>query len=44
MQPGDTLGRIGRLWGVDPTRIAIANRLADPNVLSVGQVLCIPLG
>jgi len=44
VQAGDTLGRIGRMWGVDPTRIAIANRLADPNVLYVGQVLCIPLG
>jgi len=41
---GDTLGRIGRMWGVDPMRIAAANRLADPNVLYVGQVLCIPLG
>ena len=44
VQPGDTLGRISRMWGVDVMRIAVANRLADPNVLFVGQVLCIPLG
>lgn len=44
VQPGDTLSRIGQAWGVDVTRIAIANRLADPNFLSIGQVLCIPLG
>ena len=44
VQPGDTLSRIGQLWGVDAMRIAFANRLPDPNVLSIGQVLCIPLG
>jgi hypothetical protein len=44
VQPGDTLSHIGGLWGVDARRIAIANRLADPNVLSIGQELCIPLG
>jgi hypothetical protein len=40
----DTLSKIGGLWGVDATRIAVANRLADPNVLFIGQELCIPLG
>jgi len=44
VQAGDTLSRIARLWGVDVQRLAVANRLADPNFLSVGQVLCIPLG
>jgi hypothetical protein len=44
VQQGDTLSKIGGLWGVDATRIAIANRLADPNVLFIGQQLCIPLG
>jgi len=44
VQAGDTLSRIAQRWGVDVQRIAVANRLADPNVLSVGQVLCIPLG
>jgi hypothetical protein len=43
VQSGDTLSRIGQLWGVDMMRIASANRLADPNVLFVGQELCIPL-
>jgi hypothetical protein len=41
---GDTLSLIARLWGVDANRIALANRLADPNVLHAGQVLCIPTG
>jgi hypothetical protein len=44
VQPGDTLFKIAQLWGVDATRIAVANRLSDPNVLFVGQGLCIPLG
>jgi LysM domain len=44
VQSGDTLSLIAQRWGVDPNRIAIANRLADPNLLHVGQVLCIPLG
>jgi hypothetical protein len=44
VQPGDTLQKIGQLWGVAVARIALANRLADPNVLFVGQTLCIPLG
>jgi nucleoid-associated protein YgaU len=39
---GDTLSLIARLWGVDANRIAVANRLANPNALHVGQVLCIP--
>jgi hypothetical protein len=42
--PATPQSSIGLLWGVDPMRIAMANRLADPNVLYVGQVLCIPLG
>jgi hypothetical protein len=44
VQSGDTLSKIGALWGVDARRIAVANRLADPNVLYVGQELCSPLG
>jgi len=44
VQPGDTLSLIGRRWGVDAQRIAVANRLADPNLIYVGQDLCIPLG
>lgn len=44
VQAGDTLGLIGRAWGVDPQRIAVANALTDPNLIYAGQVLCIPLG
>lgn len=41
---GDTLSLIARRWGVDPNRIALANRLANPNAIHIGQVLCIPTG
>ncbi len=44
VQPGDTLSLIGRRWGVDAQRIAVANRLADLDLIYVRQVLCVPLG
>jgi LysM domain len=44
VRPGDTLSLIARLWGADATGIARANRIANPNVLHAGQVLCIPTG
>jgi LysM domain len=44
VRSGDTLSLIARLWGVDATRIARANRIANPNILHAGQVLCIPTG
>jgi LysM repeat protein len=43
VQAGDTLSIISQRWGVAASRIASANRLANPNVIHVGQVLCIPL-
>lgn len=42
VERGDTLWAIGRRYGVDSTRIAEANRLADPGRLEVGQQLVIP--
>ncbi|MGI9145728.1 MAG: LysM peptidoglycan-binding domain-containing protein [Chloroflexota bacterium] len=43
VQPGETLGRIARQFGVDGSAIAHANSLDDANRLSVGTVLKVPL-
>ena len=40
---GDTLTAIARATGSTVQRIAVANRLQDPNRILVGQVLRIPL-
>lgn len=42
VQPGDSISRIGQLWGVDPAAITGANGLSDPNLIYPGQVLCVP--
>jgi LysM repeat protein len=39
---GDTLRKIGLLYGVTAQAIAEANQITDPNLISAGQVLCIP--
>lgn len=39
---GETLFAISRLYGVNPYAIAQANRLPNPHLIFVGQVLCIP--
>jgi peptidoglycan lytic transglycosylase D len=39
---GDTLGAIGRRFGVDPQRLAAANGIRDPRRLHPGQALEIP--
>lgn len=44
VQPGDTLGSIALQYDVPVEDIMTANGLADPNTLSVGQVLVIPIG
>jgi LysM repeat protein len=41
---GDTLYRIGRMYGVNPYAIARANNLYNPNYIYAGQVLYIPQG
>lgn len=43
VKQGDTLRQIARRYGVAPGAIAEANQLSDPDVLSVGQALVIPL-
>ncbi len=42
VQPGDTLGAIADRFGVSIEELVVANNLADPNRLDVGQVLLIP--
>jgi len=39
---GDTLGRLARTFGVSVQELAELNGIADPNRISVGQVLIIP--
>lgn len=40
--PGDTLFKIGRLYGVDPFNIARANNIFNLNLIYAGTTLCIP--
>ncbi|TAK14150.1 MAG: LysM peptidoglycan-binding domain-containing protein [Anaerolineae bacterium] len=42
VQPGDTLGIVANAYGIALDALIAANALADPNLLSVGQVLEIP--
>jgi lipoprotein NlpD len=42
VEPGQTLYRIARTYGLTPEELATANRLEDPRALSVGQELVIP--
>lgn len=44
VQPGDTLSKLSREWGVSVDAIAAANGIDDPNRIQVGQVLVIPAG
>lgn len=41
VRPGETLFAIGRLYGVNPWMIAQINRLPNPNIIFIGQVLLI---
>ena len=42
VRPGETLFSIGRLYGVNPSAIASANHLYNPNRIYIGQGLYIP--
>ncbi len=42
VQSGETLFSISQIYGVPANEIQIANTIADPNNLTVGQVLTIP--
>lgn len=43
VQEGDTLSQIAHTYGVSIQDLMAVNAIADPNVLSVGQVLVIPI-
>jgi LysM repeat protein len=43
VRPGDTLGNLGWAHHTDAMTIAKANQIANPNLIYVGQRLCIPL-
>ncbi|MCL5058909.1 MAG: L,D-transpeptidase family protein [Actinobacteria bacterium] len=42
VQPGDTLWKISILYGVPVEQLIRANKIADPTLLEVGQVIIIP--
>ena len=42
VKPGDTLARIARRHGTSVSRLARVNKLRNPNLILVGQKLCIP--
>lgn len=42
VQPNDTLGQLARRYNVSVLQITLANRLENPDLLSVGQNLIIP--
>jgi LysM repeat protein len=44
VRPGDTLSSIASSYGVSATAVQRANTLANPDRLSIGQVLAIPSG
>ncbi|MEZ4591567.1 MAG: LysM peptidoglycan-binding domain-containing protein [Chloroflexota bacterium] len=44
VQAGDTLGTISQLYGVTIEDIMAENGLTNPNIISVGQQLVIPVG
>ncbi|MBZ0283290.1 MAG: LysM peptidoglycan-binding domain-containing protein [Anaerolineae bacterium] len=43
VQPGDTLSAIAALHGVSIETLLSVNNLADPNILSVGQIINLPM-
>ncbi|MCC6957800.1 MAG: LysM peptidoglycan-binding domain-containing protein [Anaerolineales bacterium] len=42
VQPGDSLGLIASTFGISLEQLIAANKLIDPNLLEVGQVLDVP--
>jgi len=42
VQAGDSLGQIANRYGVSVELVVQANKLANPNILEIGQVLTIP--
>lgn len=44
VRPGETLFSVGRLYGVNPYQIAWTNRIPNPNLIYIGQLLIIVPG
>jgi nucleoid-associated protein YgaU len=44
VRPGETLFSIGRLYGANPWQIGWTNRIPNPNLIFIGQVLLIMAG
>lgn len=44
VRAGDTISEIAKRHNVRPQPLAYYNQLLDPNVISAGQTICIPLG
>jgi murein DD-endopeptidase MepM/ murein hydrolase activator NlpD len=44
VQPGDTVALIAHRYGVSADALAQANRLTNPNLIFVGQILTVPVG
>jgi len=44
VKAGDTLSAIAAMWGVTVSAVAVANSIANPNLIYVGQVLHKPTG
>jgi hypothetical protein len=42
VRPGDTLGKLAAANGTDITTLVRLNHIADPNLILVGQRLCLP--
>ncbi len=42
VKPGDTMSSIAARYGTTVKKLAALNKIADPRVLKVGQVLLIP--
>jgi LysM repeat protein len=42
VKAGDTLRKIGEVYGVTWQELATANAIPNPNLIYIGQVLCIP--
>lgn len=42
VRPGDTLGAIGATYGVSVQTLAATNHISNPDLILVGQRLCIP--
>ncbi|MEM1381660.1 MAG: LysM peptidoglycan-binding domain-containing M23 family metallopeptidase [Pseudomonadota bacterium] len=44
VRPGETVYRLGRVYGVSPKQIIAKNRMVAPYPLAVGQTILIPMG